>query len=75
MCFCVLNSNYIATGSNDKTIKIWDISNSENTNLVLTLESHKGNICCLKKFEYIVKNQNDNVNSRCTLKIYIVCNL
>lgn len=47
-CLLVLNNDIIATGSKDKTIKLWKIKTFE---LIITLLGHKDNVCCLSTFE------------------------
>ena len=45
-----LNNGYIATGSSDKTIKIFDIIHQNDTALA-TLKGHRGTIFCLSEIE------------------------
>lgn len=46
-CLLVINNDLLATGSKDKTIKLWKTKNYE---LITTLNGHKDNVCCLGAF-------------------------
>ena len=51
---CPINDNYIASGSDDGTIKIWDLYNLKECQ---TLSSHTSNVSC------IIKLNNNNLIS------------
>ena len=58
-----LNSGYIATGSSDNTIKIWDITKDPNNALIAT-KNTTGNIFCLlelKDNELLSGNSDNNI--------------
>ena len=46
--FCQVDDNHFASGSFDKTIKIWDINTLEN---VQTLEGHENTVICIIKLK------------------------
>ena len=61
---CQINGKYFASGSFDKTIKIWDFEKKE---CVQTLEGHQDNIICIIKIKnnMLISCSNDR-----TIKIW-----
>jgi COMPASS component SWD3 len=42
------NTNYVATCSNDKTVKIWNVSSSFNWTLITTYSQHSSSVYALE---------------------------
>lgn len=47
-CLIQLTDTYVASGSNDKTIKIWDYNNCQ---CIFTLEGHESEIICINIYD------------------------
>ena len=47
------NGRHLASGSNDTTIKIWDLLKKENDECVQTLMGHTGSVLCLDESSHL----------------------
>ena len=56
---CQINDKYFASGSFDRTIKIWDL---ENKNSIQTLVGHESNVINVIKYDenILISCSNDN---------------